>query len=63
MNLVTIHDENGVELKRYLLPGSRLQPLIDYLKAVKQDGFNGTWGPNEQALFAGFSDQIPKDRM
>lgn len=61
MKLVTIHNDDGTERKRYLLPDSRLGVLINYLKAVKQEDFDGTWGDKEQALFAGFSDQIAKD--
>lgn len=61
MKLVTIHNDGGTEERRYLLPDSRLSLLIDYLKAVKQDDFSGTWGVDEQVLFARFSDQIPKD--
>lgn len=61
MNLVILYDASGAERKRYLLPESRLALLVDYLKAVKMEDFNGTWGPNEQALFAGFSDVIVKD--
>ncbi|MEE9212905.1 MAG: hypothetical protein V3U29_09645 [Phycisphaeraceae bacterium] len=60
MNQVTIQLADGSQ-KKYLLPDSRLAPLIDYLKAVKQEDFRGTWGPDEQTLFAGFSDQIAKD--
>lgn len=59
---VTIHDEMGaVVYKSMLLPEPRLALLVDYLKAVKQDDFSGTWGPAEVELFKNFSDAIPKD--
>ena len=61
MKLVKIFDDDGTELKSYLLPDSRLSVLIDYLKAVKQDDFNGHWSSAEQTLFKNFSDNIPKD--
>lgn len=61
MKLVTIHNDDGTERKQYLLPDSRLQLLVDYLKAVKQEDFNGTWSSKEQVLFAGFSNAIVKD--
>ena len=61
MRLVRIFNDDGTELKHSLLPDSRLGVLIDYLKAVKQDDFNGTWSSAEQTLFRGFSDNIPKD--
>ena len=61
MKLVKIFDDDGTEMKSYLLPDSRLNVLIDYLKAVKQDDFNGTWSSAEQTLFRNFSDNIPKD--
>ena len=58
---VSIHDETGAVRKTYLLPESRLAPLVDYLKAVKQDRFGGTWGTAEQELFKNFSVAVPKD--
>ena len=61
MKLVKIFDDDGTEMKSYLLPDSRLNVLIDYLKAVKQDDFSGTWSSKEQALFKDFSANIPKD--
>jgi len=63
MRLVIIYNEDNTVGKMYLLPESRLNPLIDYLKAVKDDDFEGTWSAKEQALFDGFSDAIPKDGM
>ena len=61
MKLVKIFDDDGTEFKSYLVPDSRLSVLIDYLKAVKQDDFNGTWSSAEQILFRDFSAKIPKD--
>lgn len=61
MNKVSILNSDGAAEKEYLVPDSRLGVLIDYLKGVKQEEFNGTWGPAERTLFAGFSDQIPKN--
>ena len=61
MKLVKIFDDDGTESQNYLVPDSRLSVLVDYLKAVKQDDFNGTWSSKEQALFRDFSDNIPKD--
>ena len=61
MKLVKLFDDDGTEMKDYLLPDSRINVLIDYLKAVKQDDFNGTWSSAEQTLFKDFSANIVKD--
>ena len=61
MKLVKIFDEDGTEMRNSLVPDSRIGVLIDYLKAVKQDDFNGTWSSKERTLFSFFSDNIPKD--
>lgn len=59
---VTIHDETGaVVYKSMLISESRLTDLVNYLKAVKEEDFNGTWSKTEQDLFKNFSDAIPKD--
>lgn len=61
MLLVKIYDDQLMDIKSYLMSESRLGPIVDYLKAVKQDDFNGTWSKTEQDLFDNFSDAIPKD--
>lgn len=47
--------------KKYLLSQTRRDVLETYLSGVKLKPWNKSWGVNETALFAGFSDQIIKD--